>query len=593
MPKIIPRSHPKDAAQRLTDAGIAPLLARIYAARGISDATQLETGLARLQPFTLLKNAQQMAVLLADAIAQNKKLLIVADYDCDGATACAVGLRGLRAFGAQVDFIVPNRFEYGYGLTPEIVKLAHGSNPDILITVDNGIASVEGVAEANRLGMQVLVTDHHLPGDALPDALCIVNPNQPGCDFPSKNLAGVGVMFYVLLALRAELRSRGIFSSNTKTQPPSIPPCQGGGIAPSLDKGRAGEGFAEPNLGNLLDLVALGTVADVVKLDENNRILVQQGLLRIRAGRACAGINALLKIAKKDYAKVSSYELGFVVGPRLNAAGRLEDMSLGIACLLSDDDVEATQIAAKLDALNRERRSIEADMQEAALAALEHINPTDSSSLAMFDETWHQGVIGILASRLKDKFHRPVIAFARAQTGELKGSGRSIPGLHLRDALDQLSKRHPHLLQKFGGHAMAAGVSIREEHFDEFQAAFEVIAQSLLSPADLTRIIETDGALDAADFSLDIARSLEQQVWGQGFPQPLFEGEFAVQSQRVVGEKHLKLKLSTPSASYDAIRFFSADPMPERICAAYKLALNEYNGKTTLQLIIEHWEVVT
>lgn len=594
MPKITPRPHPEDAAQRLVDAGIAPLLARIYAARGISDITQLETGLARLLPFTLLKNAQQMAVLLADAIAQNKKLLIVADYDCDGATACAVGLRGLRAFGARVDFIVPNRFEYGYGLTPEIVRLAHGSNPDILITVDNGIASVEGVAEANRLGMQVLVTDHHLPGDVLPNALCIVNPNQPGCDFPSKNLAGVGVMFYVLLALRAVLRIRGQMTE---------------------DRGR--------KLVELLDLVALGTIADVVKLDENNRILVQQGLLRIRAGRACAGINALLQIAKKDYTKVSGYELGFVVGPRLNAAGRLEDMGLGIACLLSDNNVEATQIAAKLDALNRERRSIEADMQEAALAALEHINPADGSSLAMFDETWHQGVIGILASRLKDKFHRPVIAFARAQTGELKGSGRSIPGLHLRDALDLLSKRYPHLLQKFGGHAMAAGVSIREEHFAEFQAVFEAIAQNLLSPADLTRIIETDGALDAADFSLDIARSLEQQVWGQGFPQPLFEGEFAVESQRVVGEKHLKLQLrhvtgeasglreqlpgapsrtnnsdSTVSGallvangtSHDAIRFFSADPMPERIRAVYKLALNEYNGKTTLQLIIEHWE---
>jgi single-stranded-DNA-specific exonuclease len=563
MPKIIPRSHPEANAQRLADAGIAPLLARIYAARGISDIAQLETALARLLPFTLLKNARQMAVLLADAIVQNKKLLIVADYDCDGATACAVGLRGLRAFGARVDFIVPNRFEYGYGLTPEIVQLAAQSKPDILITVDNGIASVEGVAEANRLGMQVLVTDHHLPGDDLPDALCIVNPNQPGCDFPSKNLAGVGVMFYVLLALRAELRERGTF----------------------IEK-------PEPNLGNLLDLVALGTVADVVKLDENNRILVQQGLLRIRAGRACAGINALLQIAKKDYAKVSSYELGFVVGPRLNAAGRLEDMGLGIACLLSDDATEASQIATKLDTLNRERRGIEADMQEAALAALEQINPADSSSLAMFDETWHQGVIGILASRLKDKFHRPVIAFARSQTGELKGSGRSIPGLHLRDALDLLSKRHPHLLQKFGGHAMAAGVSIREEHLEEFQSAFEAIAQSLLSPADLTRIIETDGALDAADFSLDIARSLEQQVWGQGFPQPLFEGEFIVESQRVVGEKHLKLKLAAHRSSYDAIRFFSADPMPQRIRAAYKLALNEYNGRTTLQLIIEHWEAV-
>ncbi|CAG0124268.1 partial Single-stranded-DNA-specific exonuclease RecJ, partial [Rhodocyclaceae bacterium] len=491
--------------------------------------------------------------------------------DADGATACAVGLRGLRAFGACVDFIVPNRFEYGYGLTPEIVRLAAEAQPDILLTVDNGIASVEGVTEANRLGMQVLVTDHHLPGDTLPDALCIVNPNQPGCVFPSKNLAGVGVMFYVLLALRAELRARGAFAEQ-----------------------------AEPNLGNLLDLVALGTVADVVKLDENNRILVQQGLQRIRAGRACAGINALLQAARRPAAKASAYELGFIAGPRLNAAGRLEDMSLGIRCLLSDDPAEATEIAAKLDALNQERRSIEADMQQAALAALEHVNPADSASLAMFDETWHQGVIGILASRLKDRYHRPVIAFARAQSGELKGSGRSIPGLHLRDALDLMSKRHPHLLQKFGGHAMAAGVSIREEHFDEFCSAFESIAQSLLSPADLTRAIETDGQLAPVEFSLEIARSLDRQVWGQGFPQPLFEGEFTVQSQRVVGEKHLKLalrpnsgqELSAPHATFDAIHFFSIDPVPKSIRAAYSLGINEYNGSISLQLIIRHWQAV-
>ncbi len=611
MPKIIPRSHPEDVAQRLTAAGITPLLARIYAARGISDATQLETGLGRLLPFTQLKNAQRMAVLLADAIAQNRKLLIVADYDADGATACAVGLRGLRVFGARVDFIVPNRFEYGYGLTPEIVQLAANSflqqeegrspprpsgdnqrlgcghlqpsrmtscftqrievrgKPDILITVDNGIASVEGVAEANRLGMQVLITDHHLPGDTLPDALCIVNPNQPGCDFPSKHLAGVGVMFYVLLALRAELRTRGAFTEK-----------------------------AEPNLGNLLDIVALGTVADVVKLDENNRILVQQGLQRIRAGRACAGINALLQVARKAAAKASAYELGFVVGPRLNAAGRLDDMGLGIQCLLTDDPAEAARIAAKLDALNRERRDIEADMQQAALAALEHINPADGYSLAMFDEGWHQGVIGILASRLKDRYHRPVVAFARSQNGELKGSGRSIHGLHLRDALDLVSRRHPHLLQKFGGHAMAAGLSIREEHFDEFRSAFEAIAQSLLSPADLTRVIETDGALAPADFSLDIAHSLEQQVWGQGFPQPIFENEFTVTNQRVVGEKHLKLtlrpgsgqELSTAASAYDAIHFYSTDPLPECIHAVYSLGANEYNGSVNLQLIIRHWQ---
>ncbi len=571
MTQLIQRTYPADAAQQLGDTGMAPLLARIYAARGIRDTAQLDTSLGNLLPFTQLKNAQTMAVLLADAIGAQRKLLIVADYDADGATACAVGLRGLRAFGACVDFIVPNRFEYGYGLTPEIVRLAAEAQPDILLTVDNGIASVEGVTEANRLGMQVLVTDHHLPGDTLPDALCIVNPNQPGCVFPSKNLAGVGVMFYVLLALRAELRARGAFTEQ-----------------------------AEPNLGNLLDLVALGTVADVVKLDENNRILVQQGLQRIRAGRACAGINALLQAARRPAAKASAYELGFIAGPRLNAAGRLEDMSLGIRCLLSDDPAEATEIAAKLDALNQERRSIEADMQQAALAALEHVNPADSASLAMFDETWHQGVIGILASRLKDRYHRPVIAFARAQSGELKGSGRSIPGLHLRDALDLMSKRHSHLLQKFGGHAMAAGVSIREEHFDEFCSAFESIAQSLLSPADLTRTIETDGQLAPVEFSLEIARSLDRQVWGQGFPQPLFEGEFTVQSQRVVGEKHLKLalrpnsgqELSAPHATFDAIHFFSIDPVPKSIRAAYSLGINEYNGSISLQLIIRHWQAV-
>jgi len=597
MPQIITRSYPQDTARALAATGISPLLARIYAARGIKDPAQLETGLDCLLPYTQLKNAQQMAALLADAIAQDKKLLIVADYDADGATACAVGLRGLREFGARVDYIVPNRFEYGYGLTPEIVHLASQSHPDILITVDNGIASVEGVAEANRMGMQVLVTDHHLPGDALPDALCIVNPNQAGCGFPSKNLAGVGVMFYVLLALRAELRARGAFADKSASPSPG--------------------GRGEPNLGNLLDLVALGTVADVVKLDDNNRILVHQGLQRIRAGRACAGINALLQVARKQAAQASAYELGFIVGPRLNAAGRLEDMSLGIRCLLTDDAGEAAQLAAQLDELNRERRGIEADMQQTALAALENIDPADSYSLALLDETWHQGVIGILASRLKDKFHRPVITFAPARNDdnqhgdELKGSGRSIGGLHLRDALDLLSKRHPHLLQKFGGHAMAAGMSIRAEHFGEFQAAFETIAQELLSPADLTKIVETDGTLTKADFSMDTARGLERQVWGQGFPQPLFEGDFTVQQQRVVGEKHLKLQLrhvngapsrtnnldSTLSGALlasetgvlDAMLFFHADPLPSNIHAVYSLGINEYKGSASLQLIIRHW----
>jgi len=560
MSKITQRTYSTATACKLAESGIAPLLARIFAARGIESPEQLDTDIRHLTPFAQLKNAEQMACLLADAIAENKEILVVADYDADGATACAVAVRGLTALGARVDFIVPNRFEYGYGLTPEIVQLAAESKPDILLTVDNGIASVDGVAEAHRLGMQVLVTDHHLPGDTLPDAECIVNPNQPGCPFPSKNLAGVGVMFYVLMVLRAELRNRHTF-----------------------------ETIPEPNLGNLLDLVALGTVADVVKLDDNNRLLVQQGLQRIRAGRSCYGIQALLRIARRQAAQASSYELGFIVGPRLNAAGRLEDMGLGIRCLLTDDAAEANDIATKLDALNHERRSIEADMQDSALATLHAFDPADSFSLSLFNEDWHQGVIGILASRLKDKFHRPVIAFARSQTGELKGSGRSIAGLHLRDALDLVSKRYPHLILKFGGHAMAAGLSIREEDLNEFRQAFESIAQELLDADSLVKTIATDGRLEANDFTLSIARDLQRQVWGQGFPEPLFEGEFRVLSQRVVGEKHLKLKLSSPDGSYEAIRFFSADPAPDRIHAVYSLSINEYNGSETLQLIVRHW----
>ena len=568
MSKITHRPYPADIAAQLAQSGIAPLLARIYAARGIADVAQLDTDIKCLLPFARLKDAGKMAGLLADAIAENKKILIVADYDADGATACAVAMRGLSVLGARVDFIVPNRFEYGYGLTPEIVRLAAQSKPDILLTVDNGIASVEGVAEAKRLNMQVLVTDHHLPGDTLPDAQCIVNPNQPGCTFPSKHLAGVGVMFYVLMALRAEMRQRGAFAEKP-----------------------------EPNLGNLLDLVALGTVADVVKLDDNNRILVQQGLQRIRAGRSCAGIQALLRVARRPAAQASSYELGFMVGPRLNAAGRLEDMSLGIRCLLTDDAAEASEIAARLDALNQERRNIEANMQESALADLDAFDPADNYSLSLFNEDWHQGVIGILASRLKDKFHRPVIAFARAKTGELKGSGRSIAGLHLRDALDLVSKRQPHLIQKFGGHAMAAGLSIREEHLDDFRLAFEAISQELLDTDALVKTIATDGALDASEFSLGIARDLQRQVWGQGFPEPLFEGDFRVQTQRIVGEKHLKLTLrlcsglglSSSAGSFDAIRFFSAEPAPDNIHAVYSLSVNEYNGSESLQLIVRHW----
>ncbi len=566
MPAIVPRNYPAANAQALVSNGLHPVLARVYAARGIHSPQQLEYDLKGLLPFTLLKNAEHMATLLADAIAANRRLLVIADYDSDGATACAVALRALRAFGARVDYLVPNRFEYGYGLTPEIVQLASGRNPDILLTVDNGIASVAGVAAANALGMQVLVTDHHLPGDEVPAAACIVNPNQHGCEFPSKNLAGVGVIFYVMLALRAELRRRNAFAEKP-----------------------------EPNLGQFLDLVALGTVADVVKLDDLNRILVSNGLKRIRADKACAGIQALLKVAGRDARRVSTWDMGFALGPRLNAAGRLEDMALGIECLLSDDPVHALQLAQQLDALNRERRAIEADMLQSAETSLEKLASSvqpveDLNSLCLFDSGWHQGVIGILASRLKEKHHRPVIAFARGNNGEIKGSGRSITGLHLRDALDMVSKRHPELIAKFGGHAMAAGLTIAEEDFPRFEAAFEEVCSALLTPALLTRLVETDGMLESGEMSLELAQLLRGEVWGQAFPEPAFYGEFRVEQQRVVGEKHLKLRLNQMGRSFEAMLFFHAEPLPAQLQVVYRLDVNEYNGNTTLQLLLSHWE---
>ncbi len=560
MTDIIRRIFSAAAVQHLMDGGYSPPLAKIFAARGITASEQLSTTLAELLQFDALKNVREMARLLADAIAARKVILVIADYDADGATACAVAMRGLRAFGAQVDFIVPNRFEFGYGLTPEIVHLAARSRPDVLLTVDNGIASVEGVAEANHLGMQVFITDHHLPGDTLPDAACIVNPNQPGCAFPSKNLAGVGVMFYVLLALRAEMRARGAFAD-----------------------------VSEPRLAELLDLVALGTVADVVKLDQNNRILVEQGLQRIRAGHACPGIIALLQTAKGNLARASSRDLGFTVGPRLNAAGRLDDMKLGIECLLTDDSTRAMSIARMLDTLNRERRSIEANMQDSALASLDGIDPSNHFSLVLFDESWHQGVIGILASRLKEQFHRPTIAFARSNNGELKGSGRSIAGLHLRDALDLVSKRHPALINKFGGHAAAAGLSIAEAHLDDFVAAFEQVSGELLDASDLAQRIETDGALDISEMNLETAHQVEGFVWGQGFPAPQFNDDFVVQNQRVVGEIHLKLRLRAKGRLIEAMLFGHNEMLPEHIHAVYSLAVNEYNGAQSLQLIIRHW----
>jgi len=562
MPRIMVRDCPREPLQALLGSGLHPVLARVYAARGVRHPGQLATELRALLSFDALSNADHAARFLADAIEHGKRMLIVADYDADGATACALGIRALRILGARVDYVVPNRFQYGYGLSPEIVRLAWETRrPDVLITVDNGIASLDGVEEANRLGMQVLVTDHHLPGDRLPPAAVIVNPNHPDCGFPSKHLAGVGVMFYVALALRAELRRRGTFRG---------------------DNG--------PNLASLLDLVALGTVADVVRLDENNRIMVTQGLQRIRTGKAAPGINALLRAAGRDPRRASASDLGFVAGPRLNAAGRLDDMTLGIECLLADDEAAAAGMASELDALNRERRVIEADMQQSALGLLDAIQPGDAWGLSLYDPSWHQGVVGLLASRIKDRFHRPVVAFAPSTEGELKGSGRSIPALHLRDALDLVAKRHPGLVRKFGGHAAAAGVTIGETDFERFRVAFDDTARELLTPEDLEQWIPTDGVLDEADLCLDLARLLAGQVWGQGFPAPSFNDRFRVESQRVVGEKHLRLRLRRARPTYDAMLFFHQEPLPPEIQAVYRLEANEFGGTQSLRLTLEHWE---
>ena len=568
--QIKQRTFDEKVVSELISEDTNPLLARLYAARGVVAKSQLELSLTQLIPPEQLTNSVEMAKLLADAIAQYKKLLVIGDYDADGATATAVAVKGLTSMGAIVDFLVPNRFEYGYGLTPEIVQLAARSvpasqngqastlKPDILITVDNGIASADGVAAANLLGLQVLVTDHHLPSDVTPQAACIVNPNQHGCTFKSKNLAGVGVMFYVLLALRAELRNRGAFTNK-----------------------------AEPNLTELLDLVALGTVADLVKLDANNRILVEQGLRRIRAGKACAGINALLQIAGKTAKKVTAQDFGFAVGPRLNAAGRLDDMRLGIACLLAETESDAMQKAQTLHELNMERRNIEADMQDSALILLEKIDVAENYSLSIYNKDYHQGVIGILASRLKEKYHRPTIVFADSNDGVLKGSGRSIANFHLRDALDLVTKRHPALIIKFGGHAMAAGLTILQKDFAAFQNAFEAVARELLSETDLQAVIDTDGNLSVTEMSLQTAQMLASHVWGQGFAPPIFCDDFTVINQRIVGEKHLKLILQKDAKRFDAIYFNCTDNLSEQVNVVYQLDVNEYKGLQTLQLNIK------
>ena len=558
--QIVRRPVP-DAASSLAAAGIAPVLARIYAARGICSVAELDENLALLPPWQSLRGIDAAASRLADAIDRGERLLIVADYDADGATACAVGVRGLRALGAQVDFLVPNRFEFGYGLTPEIVALAAARAPAVIITVDNGIGSLDGVAAARARGIEVLVTDHHLPGPELPAPALIVNPNQPGCAFPSKHLAGVGVMFYVLVALRALLRARGRLAED-------------GG----------------PNLAALLDLVALGTVADVVKLDQANRILVAQGLRRIRGGRAQAGVRALLALGGRDPSRATTYDLGFVAGPRLNAAGRLADMSLGIACLLSDDERIAVDAAAQLDRLNRERREIEATMQEQALAGIDEVVAGDAFTLCLYRREWHQGVVGIVAARLKERFHRPVVVFAPSSNGELRGSGRAIAGFHLRDALDLVAKRAPGTIARFGGHAYAAGLSLPEAALPRFAEEFERVAREQLSAVALRRTLETDGELRPQDLTLGLADELQARIWGQGFPAPLFEGEFSVLEQRTVGGEHIRAVLSCGGRRLDAIAFRAPDPLPESVRAVYRPERNEFQGLAALQLVLEYWE---
>jgi single-stranded-DNA-specific exonuclease len=566
------RIEPRPLPATLPFLGDMPaLLTRLYAARGVSSATELDKSLARLIPFQQLKGIDAAVELLVTALEQRERILIVGDFDADGATASTVGVLGLRLLGAaHVDYLVPSRFKFGYGLTPEIVAVALEREPQLLVTVDNGISSVDGVAAAKAAGLKVLVTDHHLPGAELPAADAIVNPNQPGCEFPSKALAGVGVMFYVLMALRARLRALGWYATTP-----------------------------QPNIGELLDLVALGSVADVVPLDANNRILVHQGLERIRAGRARPGIKAILEVAKRDAARITSTDLGFIIGPRLNAAGRLDDMSIGIECLLSTDMSIAREMAATLDGMNQDRKSIEQGMQREALAQLKDL-PVESMpfGLCLFDTDWHQGVIGILASRLKERYHRPTIAFADAGDGLIKGSARSVQGFHIRDALEAVNARHPHLMSKFGGHAMAAGLTMAQEHFPAFAEAFDVEVRRQLHEDDLTGRLLTDGPLAVEEFHLELARALRHAgPWGQHFPEPLFHGVFQLVEQRVVGERHLKvvLKSECGSVKLDGIAFgvdrdVWPNPTVRWVELAYKLDVNEYRGQETVQLMIAHIE---
>ena len=564
------RQRPAAPVPALAGAGVPALLQRIYAARGVDQPEDLNLSLQRLLPPTAMKGVKEAAELLADAIEGEARVVVVGDFDADGATSSALAVSVLRQMGlSEVSYLVPNRFEFGYGLSPEIVGIAAAREPDLIVTVDNGISSLDGVIAAQALGISVLITDHHLPGDELPSADVIVNPNQPGCAFPSKNLAGVGVIFYVLTALRAELRHRGWFDLT---------------------------GLAPPNLGDALDLVALGTIADVVPLDYNNRILVAAGLARIRSGRARPGIEALLEAAGRDMRKLSSSDLGFAIGPRLNAAGRLEDMSIGIECLLAESTFAARPLANQLSDLNRERQDIERGMSEEALAQMASIDLGDTTlpfGIVLHDARWHQGVVGILASRIRERYHRPTIIFADAGEGELKGSGRSLPGVHIRDILDRVASQNPGLVNKFGGHAMAAGLTLDARQLETFSGAFDRAVAESLQHVPLERCYDTDGELDAAELSLETAELLAAAgPWGQHFPEPVFEGAFTILSQRIVGEKHLKLTLQYERIEIDAIAFnvdLTQWPAPSvtEINAIYRLDINEFRGDRRPQLIIE------
>jgi single-stranded-DNA-specific exonuclease len=573
--RLIRRRPVSESLCKRLPEDLTPLLRRLYAARGVAACDDLARTLDALHPATQLAGMEGAAALLCEAIEKRSHILIVADFDADGATSCALAVRALRAFGAaRVSYLVPNRFEYGYGLTPEIVAVAACSAPDLLVTVDNGISSLEGVEAARECGMRVIVTDHHLPGARLPAADAIVNPNQPGDTFPSKHLCGVGVMFYVLSALRAELRARGWF---------------------------ARQGITEPNLAQWLDLVALGTVADVVPLDRNNRILVGQGLARIRAGRCSPGIAALLQVGGRQRERITAGEIGFAVAPRLNAAGRLEDMALGIECLLCDDESKALELAQRLDALNVERRAIEDGMKAQALDFLDALSDELDGALpfglALHHAEWHQGVIGILAARVREQTHRPTICFAEAGDGTLKGSARSVPGLHIRDVLDAIAARHPGLISKFGGHAMAAGLALPAAHLADFSRAFDEEVRHTLSEEDLVGVVWSDGELTAGELTLDNAERLRDAgPWGQHFPEPAFDGRFEVRARRILKERHMKMGLCAQGSNraLDAIAF-GLDPelwpeVGQQIRVVYRLDVNEYQGVRRPQLVIEHLE---